>query len=159
MKISYAIQPQQLGTAHVLRQARDLADDRFLIVAGIYAFNREVFDFLDDQVDIGYPKNDRQGLRYPCPGNGRDLVGCGVSMGYLEVKQLLSRISPSLGGNIEDGAVIKGAVSIGDGIRSNCYIVGLAVIGNNVLIGPGSFIQNSIVAPGAIISPLVAVKL
>ncbi|MFA4836245.1 MAG: bifunctional sugar-1-phosphate nucleotidylyltransferase/acetyltransferase [Dehalococcoidia bacterium] len=34
VEIDYVVQPQQLGTAHALKQAKRLADDRFLVVSG-----------------------------------------------------------------------------------------------------------------------------
>lgn len=48
-------------------------------------------------------------------------------------------------GTVEEGAVIKGSVSIGDNttIRSGCYIVGPAIIGDNCDIGPNTVILPS----------------
>ncbi len=66
-----------------------------------------------------------------------------------------------MGGNIEEGAVVKGLVSIGDGtiIRSNCYIVGPAVIGDDCEIGPSVCIfPSTSVGNGAVISPFSIVR-
>jgi glucose-1-phosphate thymidylyltransferase len=48
-------------------------------------------------------------------------------------------------GTIEEGAVVKGSVSIGSNttIRSGCYIVGPVVIGDNCDIGPNAVILPS----------------
>ncbi|MBT9163140.1 MAG: UTP--glucose-1-phosphate uridylyltransferase [Chloroflexi bacterium] len=223
VEIGYAIQPQQLGTAHALRQARDLADERFLLVAGdniiepgtirplvnvrsntmlirtqedvskygvvivqdglvreviekplekisnqvntgIYAFNREVFDFLDDEVKL-------TAVIQRMIAEGRDILALETDGTWLDAvypwdilklnNLILSRISPRLGGNIEEGAVVKGLVSIGDGtiIRSNCYIVGPAVIGDDCEIGPSVCIfPSTSVGNGAVISPFSIVR-
>ncbi|ADI75095.1 Nucleotidyl transferase (plasmid) [Methanohalobium evestigatum Z-7303] len=48
-------------------------------------------------------------------------------------------------GDIEDGAVIKGDVEIGENttIRSGCYIIGPVIIGDNCEIGPNAVILPS----------------
>ncbi len=73
----------------------------------------------------------------------------------------LSKISPSLGGTIEEGVQIRGNVSIGDGtvIRSNCYIVGPVVIGENCEIGPYACIfPSTSIGNGVNISPFTVMK-
>jgi glucose-1-phosphate thymidylyltransferase len=57
----------------------------------------------------------------------------------------LAKTSPVVGGTIEKGANLKGLVSIGKGtiIRSNSYIVGPAIIGENCEIGPSVCILPS----------------
>jgi glucose-1-phosphate thymidylyltransferase len=80
----------------------------------------------------------------------------------------LQNVPPSMAGQVEEGVVIKGPVSIGKGsyIRSNTYIVGPAAIGsgceigpsvcvfpgtsigNNVSIFPFSELRNSVIADG-----------
>jgi len=223
VEIGYVIQPQQLGTAHALRQARDSADDRFLLLAGdniidpdtirplvnvrsntmlirtqeevskygvvmvqdgrvreviekpvvkisnqvntgIYALGREVFDFLDDEVKL--TSVIQRMIAEGCDILALETVGTWLDAVYpwdiLKLNNLiLSRISPSLGGTIEDGAVVKGPVSIGDGtiIRSNCYIVGPAVIGEDCEIGPSVCIfPSTSVGNGAVISPFSIVR-
>ena len=90
----------------------------------------------------------------------------------------LAKISPATGGTIESGVSIRGLVSIGQGstIRSNSYIVGPAIIGenceigpsvcilpstsmgNNVCISPFTIIANSIIADGVEIGPSSTVQ-
>jgi len=41
VEIDYAAQPQQLGVAHALKQARHLADDRFFVIAGDNMIERD----------------------------------------------------------------------------------------------------------------------
>ncbi|MCL0097742.1 sugar phosphate nucleotidyltransferase [Dehalococcoidia bacterium] len=223
VEIDYVVQPQQLGTAHALRQVRDLADDRFLVLAGdnvidantiaplvnaaantmliktqedvskygvvlvhdglirevvekpaekisnlvntgIYAFNREVFDFLDDEVKL--TSVIQRMITEGCDVFAQETDGTWLDAVYpwdiLKLNNLiLSRISPSLGGTIEEGAVVKGAVSIGDGtiIRSNCYVVGPALIGDDCEIGPSVCIfPSTSVGNGAVISPFSIVR-
>ncbi len=223
VEIDYVVQPQQLGTAHALRRARDLADDRFLLVAGdniidpatirsmvnvrsntmlirtqadvskygvvivqgglirkivekpvekisnqvntgIYALSREVFDFLGHEVKLTsvIQRMIAEGhdvLAEETDGTWLDAV---YPWDILKLNDLiLNRISPRLGGTIEEGAVVKGAVSIGDGtiIRSNCYIVGPAVIGENCEIGPSVCIfPSTSVGNGAVISPFSIIR-
>ncbi|MCL0036334.1 sugar phosphate nucleotidyltransferase [Dehalococcoidia bacterium] len=223
VEIDYVVQPQQLGTAHALRQVRDLADDRFLVLAGdnvidantiaplvnaaantmliktqediskygvvlvhdglireviekpaekisnlvntgIYAFNREVFDFLDDEVKL--TSVIQRMIAEGCDVFARETDGTWLDAVYpwdiLKLNNLiLSRIPPSLGGTIEEGAVVKGPVSIGDGtvIRSNCYLVGPALIGDDCEIGPSVCIfPSTSVGNGAVISPFSIVR-
>jgi glucose-1-phosphate thymidylyltransferase len=231
VEIDYVFQPQQLGTAHALRQARDLADDRFLVLAGdniidphtiaplvnaaentmlikaqgeiskygvvlvhdglsrtgfrglireviekpveqisnlintgIYAFNREIFDFLDDEVKL-------TSVIQRMIAEGRDVFALETAGPWLDAVYpwdilklndlLLSGISPSLGGTVEDGATIKGLVSIGDGtvIRSNCYIAGPALIGNDCEIGPNTCIfPSTSIGNNVVISPFSIVR-
>jgi glucose-1-phosphate thymidylyltransferase len=73
----------------------------------------------------------------------------------------LSNISPGMGGTIEDGAKIKGTVSIGDGsiIRSNCYIVGPVIIGEDCEIGPDVCIfPSSSIGNNVVLSPFSVVR-
>lgn len=58
-------------------------------------------------------------------------------------ESILSDISAESLGEIEDFAVVKGAVRIGKGtvVRSGSYIIGPVVIGDNCTIGPNCFIR------------------
>ncbi|MCL0065838.1 sugar phosphate nucleotidyltransferase, partial [Dehalococcoidia bacterium] len=223
VEIDYVVQPQQLGTAHALRQVKDLANGRFLVLAGdniidsdtiaplvnaaantmliktqediskygvvlvhdglireviekpaekisnlvntgIYAFKREVFDFLDD--DVKLTSVIQRMITEGCDIFAQETDGTWLDAVYpwdiLKLNNLiLSRISPSLGGKIEEGAVVKGPVSIGDGtvIRSNCYIVGPVLIGDDCEIGPNVCIfPSTSVGNGAVISPFSIVR-
>ena len=69
---------------------------------------------------------------------------------------ILKKLSPSLGGTIESGTTIKGLVSVGRGsiIRSNCYIVGPATIGEGCEIGPSvCILPSTSIANNVVISP------
>ena len=74
---------------------------------------------------------------------------------------ILSRIPPNLGGTIESGATLKGLVSIGKDtiIRSNCYILGPAVIGENCYIGPNvCILPATSIGNNVVISPFSTVE-
>jgi bifunctional UDP-N-acetylglucosamine pyrophosphorylase/glucosamine-1-phosphate N-acetyltransferase len=55
----------------------------------------------------------------------------------------VSRMTHSVKGTVEKGAVLKGAVGIGEGsvVRAGAYIEGPVVIGKNCVIGPNCFIR------------------
>ena len=56
---------------------------------------------------------------------------------------LLAKVDPVNSGTVEQNAVMKGPVSIGEGttVRSGAYIVGPVMIGKNCDIGPNCFIR------------------
>lgn len=130
-----------------------------LVNTGVYAFNREVFDFFDSEIKL--TSIIRRMIAEGCNILAMETDGTWLDAVYpwdiLKLNNLiLSKISPSLGGNIEEGAVIKGLVEIGDGtvIRSNCYIVGPAIIGENCEIGPNVCIfPSTSIGTGVVISP------
>jgi UDP-N-acetylglucosamine diphosphorylase / glucose-1-phosphate thymidylyltransferase / UDP-N-acetylgalactosamine diphosphorylase / glucosamine-1-phosphate N-acetyltransferase / galactosamine-1-phosphate N-acetyltransferase len=155
-----------------------------IINTGIYAFDRTVFDFMDSE--LGLPDVVNKMISQGCAVSAQETDGTWLDAVYpwdiLDLNNaILSRILPSLGGTIEAGVTIKGAVSIGKDtvIRSNSYILGPAVIGENCDIGPNvcimpatsigdnvaiapfSDIQNSVISddvsigPGAIIQDSV----
>lgn len=108
---------------------------------GAYAFTRELFDFIGDEVHMimVLQKMMAQGHQIAAletDGFWQDAV---YPWDILTLNDMILRkIAPSLGGTIEDSARIKGQVSVGDGtvIRSGSYIVGPAIIGENCEIGP-----------------------
>jgi glucose-1-phosphate thymidylyltransferase len=200
VEIEYIVQPQQLGTAHALKQARDAAQDKFLVLSGdniiepdaltpllsaepnailikrqenvtkygvitlengvvknitekpreatshlvntgIYAFSREIFEFIHEEVDL--PPAIQNMI-----SQGLEIKACETKYAWLDAlypwdilklnDKALAEIVPSIGGTIEEGVIIKPPVSIGKNslIRGNSYIVGPAVIGENCEIGP-----------------------
>jgi bifunctional UDP-N-acetylglucosamine pyrophosphorylase/glucosamine-1-phosphate N-acetyltransferase len=60
-------------------------------------------------------------------------------------EKLLAELKPQCSGEIEEGAIINGPVSVGKctTIRAGSYIVGPAIIGQNCDIGPNCFIRAS----------------
>jgi len=112
-----------------------------IINTAIYAFTREIFDFIEPELDIPDVLNNMiaQGKLI----NAQETVGTWLDVIYpwdlLTLNDaVLHQTQPNLGGNIESGVSVKGNVSVGKGtvIRSNSYIVGPVVIGSNCDIGP-----------------------
>ncbi len=218
VEIDYITQERQLGTAHALWQARDAADEKFLVLSGdniidsdtiapvvdarsstilvkrqenvskygvvimreglvedivekpgeaagnmvntgVYAFTREAFDFVKDEVSLTDATRKMIVQGYPIAAGETDGTWLDVVCPWdiLRLNDLiLTRTSSSLAGTIESGCNIKGAVSVGEGsiIRSNCYIVGPVVIGKGCEIGPGVYIlPSTTVGDDAVISP------
>jgi len=131
---------------------------------GIHALGREVFDFIADEVKLTsvIQRMIAEGCDILALETGGTWLDAVYPWDMLKLNNLiLSRISPRLGGTIEQGAVVKGAVSIGDGtiIRSNCYIVGPAIIGDDCEIGPGvCLFPSTSVGNGAVIFPFSIVR-
>ena len=111
------------------------------INTGTYVFSKDVFDFFDNELDI--------------PEVVNKMLGYGVIVHAIETKgswldvvypwdlvklnsSVLEHLVPRLGGTIEAGVTVKGLVSVGRGtvIKSNSYIVGPVLIGENCEIGP-----------------------
>ncbi len=119
-----------------------------LVNTGIYAFNNDIFDFIGQETDL--PSVIRgmiaQGVR---------IKACQAAGAWLDVVYpwdiiklddvALAKIQASVGGTIEKNVNIKGQVLVGKGttIRSNSYIVGPAIIGENCEIGPSVCILPS----------------
>ena len=147
-----------------------------LVNTGIYIFNEEIFDLIDQETDMTSVLRNMIEL-------GHEIYTCEATGAWLDVvfpwdmlklnDMALARTVPVTGGTVESGVHIKGPVSIGKGtvIRSNTYIVGPAIIGENCEIGPGacllpstsignnvcispfSIVTNSIIADGVEIGP------
>jgi len=112
-----------------------------LVNTGIYALNRDVFEFMDGETEL--------------PTVLRNMIGRGSKIAAQETEDTwldavypwdilrlndvaLSSISSGIAGTVEKGVTIKGAVCIGRGtvIRAGCYLVGPLIIGENSEIGP-----------------------
>ncbi len=111
------------------------------INTGIYAFSREIFDFIEAELDIPDVINKMLAQGYTISAQETD--GTWLDIVYpwdiLSLNDaVLRRIPVSLGGTIEAGVSIKGLISVGKGtvIRSGSYIVGPIIIGENCDIGP-----------------------
>jgi len=112
-----------------------------VINTGIYAFTTEIFSFIEAQLDIPDALNNM--LAQGEPISAQEAVGTWLDVVYpwdiLSLNDVvLRRIRTNLGGTIETGVSLKRPVSMGEDtvIRSNSYIVGPVVIGNNCDIGP-----------------------
>ena len=122
--------------------------------AGLYFFTPEIFGAIEKT-------NQSQRGEYEITDSIQILIDSGFPVSYqvlskwldlsypwdlLKVNEkLLAVLKGQSSGEIEDGAVIKGEVSIGQGttVRSGAYIVGPVIIGQNCDIGPNCFIRPS----------------
>jgi glucose-1-phosphate thymidylyltransferase len=134
------------------------------INTGIYAFNKAVFDFVDNQLAIPDVINDMIAQGYTV--TAQDTEGTWLDVVYpwdiLGLNNaILRQISPNLGGTIETGASVKGTVSIGKDtiIRSNSYILGPVVIGENCDIGPNvCILPATSIGDNVVISPFSTIE-
>ncbi|MBI4303323.1 MAG: NTP transferase domain-containing protein [Chloroflexi bacterium] len=135
-----------------------------LINTGIYVFNREIFDLIADELDIPDVINKMVGEGYPVNAQETDGTWLDIVYPWDIIKlndAILHRTPANLGGTIEAGASVKGLVSIGKDtlIRSNSYIVGPVVIGENCDIGPNVCIMPSTsIGNNVSISPFTQVE-
>ncbi|MFH1031994.1 MAG: bifunctional sugar-1-phosphate nucleotidylyltransferase/acetyltransferase [Chloroflexota bacterium] len=134
-----------------------------IVNTGIYAFNRDVFDFIGTELHI--PDVINRMVLEDKPVNVQETEGTWLDVVYpwdiISLNDaILRRIPAKLGGVIETGASIKGQVSIGNGttIRSNCYIVGPVIIGENCDIGPNVCIMPATsIGDNVVISPFTEI--
>jgi len=141
----------------IIEKPAEARTDR--INTGTYVFGKDFFDYIDQELDI--------------PEVVNKMLADGISVRAIETQgtwldvvypwdiiklngAVLEYLTPQLGGTIETGVVMKGLVSIGKGtvIRSNSYIIGPVLIGENCEIGPNVCIfpatslgNNVIVSP------------
>lgn len=135
-----------------------------IINTGIYAFNREIFDYIGTELDIPYVLNNM--LDQGCLINIKETEGTWLDVVYpWDIISLndavLRRIPARLGGTIETGASVRGLVSIGKDtvIRSNSYIVGPVVIGENCDIGPNVCLMPATsIGDNVVVSPFSEIE-
>lgn len=99
---------------------------------------------------------------FACPINGFWLTN-GYPWELLKSQEILmANISQrDIQGEVEDGAVIKGAVVVDEGtvIKAGAYIEGPVMIGKNCIIGPNCFLRpNTSVGDNCIIGHAVEIK-
>jgi bifunctional UDP-N-acetylglucosamine pyrophosphorylase/glucosamine-1-phosphate N-acetyltransferase len=142
-----------------------------LVNAGVYFFTRDILKY------VGATRPSVRG-EYEVTDSITTAIAEGVNFIPVEIHQwldvgypwdllkaneyLLSRLSESrIEGEVEDGAVLKGPVIVGEGtvIRAGSYIIGPTVIGKNCTIGPNCFIRpNTAIADGCHIGAAVEIK-
>ncbi|MFC1932135.1 bifunctional sugar-1-phosphate nucleotidylyltransferase/acetyltransferase [Chloroflexota bacterium] len=135
-----------------------------IINTGIYAVSREIFDFVETELDIPDVLNKMLAQGYTI--SAQEAEGTWLDVVYpwdiLSLNDaVLRRIPASLGGTIEAGASVKGLVSVGKDtvIRSNSYVVGPVVIGANCDIGPNvCILPATSIGNNVVISPFSEIK-
>lgn len=135
-----------------------------LVNTGIYTFSNEIFDLIEQETDLTSVILNMISL-------GNEIKTCEATGTWLDVvypwdmlklnNLALASTSPVTGGTIESGVTIKGTVSIGKGtiIRSNSYIVGPAIIGENCEIGPSvCILPSTSIGDNVYISPFTVIS-
>ncbi len=123
-----------------------------LINAGIYKMDRSILEFVERT-----PLSKRG--EYEITDTIQMAIDSGVTFKAVRVERwidvgypwdllkanemILKGIERDIGGEVEEGAVVKGPVVIGEGteVRAGSYIIGPVVIGRNCVIGPNCFIR------------------
>ena len=119
-----------------------------LVNTGIYVFNRDVFKYTESVLDIPDALNNMIADGYSIKAQETDRTWLDVAYPWDIItlnNAILQNIEAGLGGTIEDGAVVKGKVVIGEDtvIRTGSCIYGPAVIGSGCEIGPQACIMPS----------------
>ena len=135
-----------------------------VVNTGIYSFTTKIFDLIDAELDIPDVLNNMVAQGYTI--NVHETNGTWLDVVYpwdiLSLNDaVLRQITGSLGGTIEEDALVKGLVSVGKDtlIRSNSYIVGPVVIGQNCDIGPNvCILPSSSIGDNVVISPFTEIK-
>lgn len=135
-----------------------------VINTGIYAFTAEIFGHIG--AELGIPD-----VLNSMIAQGHSINACEVDGTWLDVvypwdilslnSAILRQIPAKLGGNIETGVTLKGPVLVGEGtiIRSNSYIVGPVILGNNCDIGPNVCIfPATSIGDNVVVSPFTEVE-
>lgn len=135
-----------------------------LINTGIYRLNRDVFDFVEEEPELPIALHNmaQQGYKINvCKTQGvwLDIV---YPWDILRLNQMaLPNTSPTVAGDIDEGVVPKGLVSVGKGsvIRSNTYILGPVAIGDGCEIGPSVCIfPNTSIGNNVSIFPFTGIR-
>jgi bifunctional UDP-N-acetylglucosamine pyrophosphorylase/glucosamine-1-phosphate N-acetyltransferase len=122
-----------------------------VINAGIYHFNKYIFDFIQkteksprgefeitDSINMLVSKESMEGVFLK---EWRDVV---YPWHLLDAnEELLKKLKTKIQGTVEKNVTVKGIVVVGKGtvIRSGTYIEGPVVIGNNSKIGPNCYLR------------------
>jgi UDP-N-acetylglucosamine diphosphorylase/glucosamine-1-phosphate N-acetyltransferase len=135
-----------------------------VVNTGIYVFDDAIFDLIGQETDL--PSVIREMIGTSTPVKACEADGAWLDVVYpwdmLELNGMaLAKTSAASGGTIEKGVSLKGLVSVGKGttIRSNSYVVGPAIIGENCEIGPSACILPSTsIGDNVCISPFTTIS-
>jgi len=135
-----------------------------IINIGIYAFTKEIFNFIEPELDIPDVLNNMIALGKPISAQETD--GTWLDAVYpwdiLSLNEtVLRQIQAKLGGTIETGVLVKGLVIVGKDtvIRSNSYVAGPVVIGDNCDIGPNvCLLPATSIGDNVVVSPFSEIK-
>lgn len=123
-----------------------------LINAGIYHLTRDIVEYLkrtplsergEYEITDTITMAIKDGMEFRAV-EIEEWIDVGYPWDTLKANRaLLSNISSKIDGEVEEGAVLKGSVVVGEGsvVMSGSYIVGPVIIGRNCRIGPNCFIR------------------
>jgi len=221
--VTYVTQNKQLGTAHALAQAVDVAEAEFLVLpgdnlivadtiarfidakpgavlvkrvadpsrygvvsvkqgmvqgieekpgearsnlvnTGVYAFNREIFEYIESILDIPDVLNSMI-------AKGRAVNAVETDGSWLDVvypwdilnlnAEVLDHFEATLGGTVEPGVSLRGQVTVGKDtvLHANSYISGPVIIGSGCHIGPNvCILPATSIGDNVVISSFTEVK-
>jgi glucose-1-phosphate thymidylyltransferase len=145
----------------MIEKPREAKSD--IINTSIYALTKEVFDFIGTELDIPDVVNKMLAREYVFRALETDGTWLDVAYPWDIIglnAAVLDRIPANLGGIIEAGVSVKGLVSIGKEtvIRSNSYILGPVVIGENCDIGPNvCILPATSIGDNVVVSPFTTI--
>jgi UDP-N-acetylglucosamine diphosphorylase/glucosamine-1-phosphate N-acetyltransferase len=134
-----------------------------IINTSIYALTKEVFDFIGTELDIPDVVNKMLAMEYVFHALETDGTWLDVAYPWDIIglnAAVLDRIPANLGGIIETGVSVKGLVSVGKEtvVRSNSYILGPVVIGENCDIGPNvCILPATSIGDNVVVSPFTTI--
>ncbi len=117
-----------------------------LINTGIYAFDRTIFDFLEDELPVSLMKMVRAGYPVRAYETHDAWLDAVYPWDILRLNDIVLKTGMSrIQGKVERGVTITGSVSVGENtvIRANSYLKGPLLIGDNCEIGPNVCIYPS----------------
>jgi len=144
----------ELKKNHVVKIYEKMEHPSFNVInAGIYHFNKHIFDFIrkteksprgefeiTDSINMLVSKEPMEGVFLK---EWRDVV---YPWHLLDAnEELLKKLKTKIQGTVEKNVTVKGIVVVGKGtvIRSGTYIEGPVLIGNNSIIGPNCYLRPS----------------
>ncbi len=117
-----------------------------LVNTGIYAFKKEIFEFMEAELTSALRSMIRQGERIKACETYGAWLDAVYPWDILRLNEIVLKENPAkVEGKIERGVTIDGKVSIGKNsvIRANSYVKGPVIIGENCEIGPNACIFSS----------------
>lgn len=125
-----------------------------LINAGIYLFDDQIFDAIDQTVKSERGEYEITDSLQIQMNDDENVVGLKSTNRWIDIgrpwelldvnEHFLKDLETDIQGKVEDGVTIHGPVFIGKNtiVRSGCYIMGPVYIGENCDIGPNSFMRK-----------------
>jgi len=161
--VRYGVVTVEQGTVkNIVEKPKEAGSN--VINTGIYAFTKEIFDFIEPE--LGIPDVLNNMIAQGRPINAQETDGTWLDVVYpwdiLSLNEaVLHQIQANLGGTIESSVSVKGLVSVGKDtvVRANSYIVGPVVIGNDCDIGPNvCLLPATSIGDNVVVSPFSEIR-